>query len=174
MKYNVLAGEVMKKDVKSVDINDTVEKAARMMKENRIGSVVVMGEKHVKGIVTARDIVHKYVADKKGDTVKDIMTTDLVKIPPGMTIEEASRLMVSKGIEKLLVFDKERFLGIITSSDILKIEPALVEILLERMKAGGRQSKEEEVGLIECENCGNYTDDAEEVDGVYMCSECRE
>lgn len=174
MKYNVLVGEAMKKDVKTVDINDSVEKAARTMKDNKIGSVVAIGEKNIKGIVTATDIVHKYVLDKKGEMVKDVMSTDLVKISPNRSIEEASRLMVAKGVEKLLVFDKERLVGIITATDILRIEPALLEILLERMKVGGRRSREFEFGFAECENCGNYSDDIQEINGVYMCSECRE
>ncbi|MBI4018418.1 MAG: CBS domain-containing protein [Candidatus Aenigmarchaeota archaeon] len=175
MNYNVLVGQIMQRNVKTVELGESVENAARIMKESRIGSVVITGEKHVKGIVTSTDIVHKYVAEKKGGNVEDIMTTDLVKISPNRTIEEASRLMVSKKVEKLLVFDKELFVGIVTATDILKVEPALVETLLERMKLGTRSGRgEEELGFSQCENCGNYTDDTEEVGGAYVCSECRD
>lgn len=174
MKYNVLVGEVMNRKVVTIDMNESVEKAAKMLKEKNIGSVIVMGEKNIKGIVTATDIVHKYIAERKGGLVKDIMTKDLVKISPNRTIEEASRLMVVKNIEKLPVFDKDRLVGILTASDILRVEPALMEVLLERMKMGSRRGRDEEYNFAECENCGNYSDDVEEVDGVYMCSECRE
>ena len=172
MKFSVSVGEIMTSAVQTIDMNDTVEKAAKIMKENNIGSVVVMGEKNVKGIITSSDIVNKYVAERKGDLVKDIMSGEIVKISPGKTIEDAARLMVAKKIKKLLGFDKERFVGVITATDILRVEPELLEVLLERMKAGGRRP--EGVEFSECEVCGNYSDDVEEVNGMYTCSECRE
>ena len=83
MKFSVSVGEIMTSAVQTIDMNDTVEKAAKIMKENNIGSVVVMGEKNVKGIITSSDIVNKYVAERKGDLVKDIMSSEIVKISPG-------------------------------------------------------------------------------------------
>lgn len=174
MKYNVLVGEVMSQNIVTVDMDDPIGKAAEKMRETGARAVLVMGGKNIKGIVTTTDIVYKHVAERKGETAKDIMSSELVKISPNRTIEEAARLMVTKGIEKLPVFDKERLAGMITSVDILRVEPALFEILLERQKAGAMPDKEEDLGFSECENCGNYSDDLEEVQGVYMCSECRE
>ena len=65
----------------------------------------------------------------------------LVRVSPDKTIEEAARIMVEKGIEKLLVFEMDRLAGIITNNDILRIEPALVEIMLERLKFGKREMR---------------------------------
>lgn len=174
MKLNVLVGEVMKKDVKKVNIEDNVEKAAKMMKKYHIGSVVVMGEKNVKGIVTTEDIVYRYVAGKRGNKVSDVMTRDLITISPNRTIEEAARLMADKKVKKLLVFEKERLVGIITSTDILNIEPALYEILLERIKIRrpGIRAPSAGAQFMQCEVCGNYSDDIKEMDGVWICDEC--
>jgi len=173
MKLTVNVGEVMKKEVKTVGMNDTLEKAAMVMKNNKIGSVVVMGEKKVKGILTTRDVVYKHVASGKGETVNDIMTKDLITISPTQTIENAARLMVNKSVEKLLVFDAGKLVGIITNTDILFIEPALFEILLERMKIGTGSIREDQISFAQCENCGNYADDVEEIEGVYMCGDCK-
>jgi len=134
MKFKVLVGEVMQTDVKKLDMAEPIEKAAKIMRDEGIGSVVVTGEKNIKGIVTTTDIVYKYVAAKNGKTLADIMTKNPVTITPDKTIEEAARLMVEKKIEKLLVFDKNMLVGIITNNDILKVEPALFEILLEQIK----------------------------------------
>jgi CBS-domain-containing membrane protein len=101
------------------------------------------------------------------------MSKDLITISPDKVIEDAARLMVKKGIEKLLVFDKGKMIGIITSTDILTIEPALFEILLERMKIDGGPTREDQVEFEECERCKKYSDDIEEVNGVYLCRECR-
>lgn len=172
MKLNVLVGEAMTKDIKRVDASDSIEKAARMMRDEKIGSVVVMGEKRVEGIVTTTDIVYKHVAGKKGATVSDIMSAEIVKVSPSDTIEEAARTMVKHGIEKLLVFDDEKLVGIITNNDVLRIEPAIVEILLEKMKMGA-QKPERDMPVAECESCGNFSDSIEEVGGVYLCQDCR-
>jgi predicted transcriptional regulator len=172
MRLNILVGEIMTKNVKKVDVNDSIEKAAQVMRDEKIGSVVVMGEKNVKGIVTTMDIVYKHVAGKKGQNVGDIMSTNLIIVAPNVSIEEASRQMIKHNIEKLLVFDNNQLVGIITNNDVLKVEPALVEILLERQKIGAPRPPAE-TAITECESCGNYSDDIEEVNGVYMCAECR-
>ncbi len=172
MRLNVLVGEVMTRDIKRVDAGDTIEKAAKIMRDEKIGSVVVMGEKNVKGIVTTTDIVYKYVANKHGSKVADVMSAELVTIGPGATIEEAARQMVKHGVEKLLVFDSDRLVGIITNNDIMRIEPALIEIMLEKMKMGAPDQRGD-IPVTECESCGNYSDSIEEVDGVYLCADCR-
>lgn len=172
MKFNVFLKDVMTRNIKSIDVSDSIEKAAKLMMECRIGSVLVMSGNKVAGILSTRDIVYKHVALGKGKLAKDIMSTNLIKISPDKTIEDAARLLASKKIEKLPVFDNDKLVGIITSNDILRIEPALFGILLERMKMGaGRPTTETD--SAQCEVCGNYSDDVEEVDGVYKCEECR-
>ena len=172
MRFNVLVGEMMKTDIKSVTPDDSVEKAAKIMRDDNIGSVVVKIDSNVKGIVTTSDIVYKHVAENKGNAVKDIMTTDVISVSPRMNVEDAARLMVHKNVEKLLVFDKGKLVGIITNNDILSIEPALFEILLERIKMGGMPAGDTtEYG--QCEACGNYDDSVGEVEGEYVCEECK-
>lgn len=174
MKLSVRVKEIMKKDIKIVGIDDTVSQAARIMKNFKIGSVVVMGDKNVKGIITDSDIVYKYVADKCGDRVSDVMTRDLVSILPDATIEDAARLMGEKKIKKLLVFDRNKLVGIITDSDILGVEPALFEILLERMKIRKPTRRTAPRTQTECERCGNYSEETSEIDGEWLCPECAE
>jgi len=174
MKYNVLVREVMKKNVKCVAPDDRVEKAANIMKKEDIGSVLVMDKYNLVGILTTTDIVYKYVAGKSGKFVRDIMTKDVVRISPNITIEEAAMLLSKKKIKKLPVFDKGKLVGIITATDILKIEPALYEILLERMRIGSKQKIKREIDYGQCERCGNYTSDLIEIEGEQICEDCRD
>ena len=171
MRFNAIVGEVMKTDIKCVEPGESIEKAAQIMRTHKIGSVVVK-DKNVHGIVTTSDIVYKHVAEKKGHVVNDVMTTDLITISPSMSIEDAARLMVKKKIEKLLVFDKGKMVGIITNNDIISIEPALFEILLERIKMGGTPQSDMS-DYAQCESCNNYSDSVEEIDGEYICGECK-
>jgi signal-transduction protein with cAMP-binding, CBS, and nucleotidyltransferase domain len=174
MKYQATVKDVMNEEVKTVDIDDPVSKAATIMRQFRIGSVLVVGSKHVKGIVTAEDIVYKYVAEKRGEKVSDIMTRDPLTIEPGKKIEEAARLMTEKKIKKLPVMEGGRLVGIITASDIVKVEPALHDLLLEQLKitSPGTPGQPRGTPMHQCEVCGNYTDDVSEVDGVWTCAEC--
>jgi len=172
MPIGIYVKDIMTKNIKSVDVSDSIERAARIMKQYRVGSVLVMSGKKAAGILSTRDIVYKHTATGKGKVAKDIMSRNLVKISPNKTIEEAARLIVSKKVEKLPVFDKDRLVGIITNNDILRVEPALFDILLERMKMGASRPRLE-TDFAQCEVCGNYSDDVKEVDGVYTCAECR-
>lgn len=174
MKFQANVRDVMVTDLKAVDIDDSVQKAAQTMRNHRTGSVLVFGEKHLRGILTAEDIVYKHVAEGQGQKVSDIMTRDPLTITPDKTIEDASRLMSSKRVKKLPVMEGNKVVGIITASDIIRIEPALYEVLLEAMKIGGKAFRSEASGnaMVECEVCGNYTDDVREIEGVWTCSEC--
>lgn len=176
MKYQALVKDVMNEEVRSVDMEDPVSKVAQIMRQFRIGSVIVMGGKHIKGIITAEDIVYKYVAEKRGEKASDIMTRDPITIEPGKTLEEAARLMTEKKIKKLPVMEAGRVVGIITASDIVKVEPALHDVLLEQLKitSPGAIGTPRGSGMAQCEVCGNYSDEVEEIDGVWTCHECEE
>lgn len=176
MKYEAYVRDVMNPNVKTVDINDPIQKAAELMSQFRIGSVVVMGDKHIKGIVTAEDVVYKYVAKNHGKTVTDIMTRDPITISPDKRLEDASRIMTEKRIKKLPVVENGRIVGIITATDIVRVEPALYEILLEQLKITRPGSPEPPSSsqVFQCEMCGNYSDEIQEIDGVWICPGCEE
>lgn len=174
MKLSTTVREVMTKRIKAVPINASVKDVAEIMKRNRIGSVVVLDKKkNVVGIVTKSDIVFKYVLKGK-KKLKDIMSKKLIKISPNKTIEDAARKMVKFGVEQLLVFEKGKFVGLISATDILKVEPALFEVLIENLRMKGPIYREEESTFGVCESCGNYSDDLREVNGLWICPECRE
>ncbi|MCD6381539.1 MAG: CBS domain-containing protein [Candidatus Aenigmarchaeota archaeon] len=174
MRLNTTVREVMIRRIKAVPITATIKDVADIMKRNKIGSVIVLDKnKKVVGIVTKSDIVFKYVlAGKK--RLKDVMSSKLIKISPNKMIEEAARKMVKYDVEQLLVYDKGKFVGIISASDILRVEPALFEILIENIRTKGPEYKSEESTFGICESCGNYSDDLKEVNGVWLCPECRE
>jgi len=134
MKFEATVGEVMRRKLKQASPEDSIQSAAKIMKERKVGSVLITKDGKLKGILTSMDIVNKYVADGKGETCGDIMSDEVVTISPDKTIEEAARLMTERGIEKLPVLENGRITGIITNNDILRIEPTLFEILLEKLK----------------------------------------
>ena len=172
MKFKALVKEIMKKNVITIDINASIESAAKIMKSHKIGSLIVIEAEKVKGIVTAEDIVYKHIADRHGKIVNDIMSKTLVTVSPEKSIEDASRIMVENKIKKLPVMEGEKLVGIITASDVVRVEPVLYELLLETVKIGERALKETPITANKCDICDNYTDDVSDIDDIFICQEC--
>lgn len=123
----------MNKDVVVAEPEITIREAARTMSQYRIGSLVILKNKKIVGIVTERSILVAIAEGKDVEltTVEDIMTKDVVTVDPDKTIEEAVSLMVGHRIKKLPVVDGGKLVGIITASDIIVIEPKLIEEVAE-------------------------------------------
>ncbi len=116
--------EIMTRNVKTIETSATLTEAAKLMKMNRIGSLVVMDNDLVIGIITERDFAYKIIAEGKGtDTkVKDIMSSDVKTIYPDKTLKDAAKLMASHVIKRLPVVSGGKLVGIISIEDIMRAE----------------------------------------------------
>jgi CBS domain-containing protein len=125
----MLVREVMNKNVVTAEPDITVKEAAKMMSQFHIGSLVILKDKKIVGIITERTILVAVAQGKDAEltTVEEIMTKDVITIEPDKTIEDAVDLMSKNRIKKLPVVDGEKLIGIITASDIVVVEPSLIE-----------------------------------------------
>jgi len=121
--------DVMTKSVISVDASLTVNEAAKMMEDTRVGAVIVMENNTPVGIVTDRDFAIKVVAHAYQITtpVKQIMSSPLFSINSDESVRTAADLMHDRGIRKLPVIDGENVIGIITATDIVNLLAVCVE-----------------------------------------------
>ena len=120
----------MNTDVKTINENSTVKKAAVEMNKFRIGSLVVVKGSKLSGIITERDIIDSVVAEAKDSSkvkVKEIMTKEVIMVSPSKDISEAAELMIEKKIKKLPVMKGKQIVGIITATDICAAEPKIIE-----------------------------------------------
>ena len=145
MDSGLLVRDVMSKDVKTVRPNSTINEVVRKMNKFEIGSIVVAdGEKPV-GIITERDILRRVLevtVASEAMKAKEIMTSPVLTIESQATTEEAATLMNSKRIKKIPVLENGKLIGIVTSTDIVRNEPRLVETLGKMMwKTGKEQPK---------------------------------
>ena len=104
-----------------------VDAAKRMIQEEKGLLPVVEGERPV-AIVTDRDIIAHVVAegrDPRSMTVHDIASQDLVTIGPDQDINEARRLMDQHELDRILVVENDRLVGIISEADIRSDEGPL-------------------------------------------------
>ena len=105
-------------DPVTVNPNDTVAKAIKLMSEYHISGLPVVNNDELVGIVTNRDI--RFVSNADSTLIHEIMTKDnLVTVEEDFNMEEAKALLHKNRIEKLLVVDKDHHLkGLITIKDI--------------------------------------------------------
>ena len=113
--------EIMTPDPRTANVDDTVQDAARMMKDNDIGDVIVVADGQVTGILTDRDIVVRAVAegsDASSTDVGEICTTGIEAIEPDATVDDALRTMREHDIRRLPVVKNGRPVGIVSLGDL--------------------------------------------------------
>lgn len=125
----IRVGELISGRLIYIDSEDNVIKAAILMRENNISSLLVKHKGDFVSIVTEKDIINKVVAEElyPGDVkVSEIMSKDLFTVSKNESIQEAAKLMRKKGVRRLVVLEDERIVGIITETDIAKHLKAIV------------------------------------------------
>ncbi|HEX4810598.1 MAG TPA: CBS domain-containing protein [Bryobacteraceae bacterium] len=98
-----------------------IREAARTMRDNDIGDVVVEKAGKLCGIVTDRDIVVRAIADGKNlETIdlESICSKDMTSLSPEQNDEDAVRLMREKSIRRLPVIEKGEVVGIVSLGDL--------------------------------------------------------
>lgn len=124
--------DVMTKDVITIDENASVKEAANAMNKHEIGCVIAVREEKAVGIITERDLLkHVIVGGKNANEtkVKEVMSSPLEVISPNTSLEAAVQLMFEKKIKKLPVIHEGHLLGLVSLTDIVRYQPALVELL---------------------------------------------
>ena len=124
MSDKILVKDFMRKEVISCSPEDDIVKAANIMKDNKIGVLVVIKEKSLVGIISERDIINKVVSknlDYKNTKVKNIMTRKVVVGTPDLTDVEAAIIFAKEKIKKLPILKNKKVVGIITQTDLLKV-----------------------------------------------------
>ncbi len=110
--------------IQTISPKATVYEALEKMSEKEVGALVVMENKKVVGIFSERDYARKIILQgktSKKTLVKEAMSSHLFSVTPDTTVEDAMVLMTGKHIRHLPVFEKSKFVGIISIGDVLKL-----------------------------------------------------
>jgi CBS domain-containing protein len=111
--------DVMTSNPRTVSPQDSIQNAARIMRDEDTGAVPVVDNGRPVGIVTDRDIVVRAVADGQLDRpVRDIVSGDIVSARPDMSTKEAAQLMSDHQVRRLPVIENERLVGIVSIGDL--------------------------------------------------------
>ena len=115
--------EAMSRDPRSVGESTSVQEAARLMKEQDVGSLPVVEDERLVGIVTDRDIVIRGVAarsDVSSLSVMDVASHGVTTVAPDQDLDEALRLMAQEQVRRLPVVDGDRLVGILAQADVAR------------------------------------------------------
>ena len=108
------------------DEDASVAEISKCMKMSGIGSVVITKEDKPVGIVTDRDIVIKVMMRRRNPgkvKVKEIMSSPLMTIESDASLRSACKLLLEKGIRRLLVIEDGELVGIVSLRNIVTREP---------------------------------------------------
>ena len=126
----MMISDVMKTNVVSVPSSTNLAEARRLMNAHRIRRLPVIDKTKLVGIVTNEDLdkmgpsklttfsVNELIFMLNKITVKDVMHTDVVTVPPETTIEEAVAIAQSHRIGSLVITENGLVIGIATTNDI--------------------------------------------------------
>jgi CBS domain-containing protein len=99
--------------------DDSVASAARKMREEQTGSLLVTDGEQLVGIITERDVLRVVAEDVPLDTpISEVMSKDLVTAEPGTSLREAARIMTERWIRHLPVLEGGRLVGIVSQRDL--------------------------------------------------------
>jgi isocitrate dehydrogenase len=117
------AADVMTKHVVDIEPNATVAQAIEKMKQWNVSSLLVERKSDVDtwGFMTETDVIEKVVAkglDPADLYVHEIMTKPVITASPNSSLQECAGLLARADIRRVLVYDGQNIVGIVSSSDI--------------------------------------------------------
>lgn len=115
--------DIMIKDLLTISENETALKAAQVMTEKGVSSLIVLADDQPIGIVTERDFIKKIcVKELKVSSVKvgDMMSRIRTSASPDTPIDVAVQRMVNNRIRRLPIIENGKVVGIITVTDLAK------------------------------------------------------
>jgi acetoin utilization protein AcuB len=124
----------MSKNVITIDVNDSMEDAMKLLKEHGIRMLPVMKKGKLVGIITDRDLkkasasdantleIHELLYLLSKIKVKEIMTKDPISVPPDYTAEETAQVLLDSKISGApVVDDNGQLVGTITQTDLFRV-----------------------------------------------------
>jgi CBS domain-containing protein len=122
--------QIMTRDPVTLQVDTTLEEAAKVMRDRDIGDVVVVDKDQLVGVVTDRDIVVRAVADgiaPADTTLGSVVSRDLVTLGPEASARDAALLMRDRAVRRILVCDNSSLVGIVSIGDLaVDIDPESV------------------------------------------------
>ena len=136
--------ETMTENPRTIGASASVVEAARLMREEHIGSLPITDDEHLVGMITDRDITTRVVAeaaDPKTTPVGEVYSGDLISVEPDNDLDEALQLMARHQIRRLPVVENGRLVGIVAQADIALSENEKTGALVEAISTPSEEER---------------------------------
>ena len=124
-------------EVFAVSPTDTVFESLQQMADKGVGALLVMDGDKLVGIVTERDYARKVILEGKSSRdiqVEDIMTRQVLCVPPERTVDECMALMSDKRARHLPVLDHKQVIGVVSIGDLVKVVISEQRFLIDQLQ----------------------------------------
>ncbi|WPC66628.1 CBS domain-containing protein [Rhodoferax ferrireducens] len=150
MGERLTTGEICTRSVTIAFKQTPLNGAARLMRENHVGCLVVVdevrGKRIVVGVLTDRDIVTAVVAsdlDPSTLQVEDVMSTDLVTAREDDSLIDLMHSMRRKGVRRVpVVGEQDELMGVVTLDDVLDILAQELGLLVAAIDSEGQRERQ--------------------------------
>jgi signal-transduction protein with cAMP-binding, CBS, and nucleotidyltransferase domain len=143
MKTGITVHDAMTTRPIQVLAGSTIGDCAKLMAEKKIGSVLVNSDSGFVGILTDQDMTRKVVAMgvTSETNVEQVMSEEVLTITGDKDIFEALGIMRDAEIRHLPVLDGKKLIGFVTMKDILKLQPDLFDIVVDKFELAESERK---------------------------------
>ena len=110
-------------DIFTTTPDATVYDALQQMADKNIGSLLVLEEQRIVGLISERDYSRKTILKgrfSKETAVREIMTTDVITVGPAQDLEACMELFTDKHVRHLPVIENDEVIGIVSIGDVVK------------------------------------------------------
>ncbi len=125
-------------DVHSIAPDATVFEAIQLMADKNIGALLVTSGEKLLGVISERDYTRKVALKGKSSRetkVREIVSSQLVSVTPGHSVEECMRLMTTNRVRHLPVLEAERVVGIVSIGDLVNWTISAQDAAIEQLKS---------------------------------------
>ncbi|GAB3025450.1 CBS domain-containing protein [Natronobiforma cellulositropha] len=188
MESDLSVRDILTNDYVAVSESDTVLDAVRLMREERVGYVLVVRGADPVGILTEWDVLGLVAAEESPKTtlLETAMSAPVLTVEASLPLSDAATKMTTDNIRHLVVTDEEDVLGVLTQRDVIAaagsfrattVSPGLVsnsagpdeETERPLVSNGGEEYTTQGV----CEACGALAASLREANGRLVCLDCR-
>jgi CBS domain-containing protein len=165
----LLVKDIIERNLLILAPETKASEAARKMVSDEADCIVVIVKGRPIGVVTASDFLRRVVGPgKNADTLplSSIMSKPVIVIDEEESLREASRLMATSEVRRLIVMSGTSISGIVTSTSVLGVTS--------EMESKETMEEDETFGPRMCEACGTFQEVLHEVDGKWVCASCKD